>query len=117
MIHLLLKQPHTTEYVQDAVLDDDVYLLLLQEGWKFTATTVAPGRSYVKLHRYCDGIMQQHWLHRYLALGNYQVGRLYEIHHVNRNGLDNRLDNLQPLRPALHRRLHPRNRRASNGVA
>lgn len=111
MINLLLKKPHSSEYVHDCIMDADVFQQLQQDGWGFSINSPASNRVYVKIYRQRNGIRQQHWLHRYLAFWDFRAG--FQVHHQNGNSLDNSLDNLLPLPVREHRRLHPRSRRVA----
>lgn len=112
MINLLVRKPHTSQYVE-SLLDADVYSMLVQEGWSFTLNEAMPGKPYVKIHRQRNGVRQTFWLHRFLAMATIKIGHFFEIHHCNFNTLDNQTSNLLPLLQKDHRRLHAEHRRAS----
>lgn len=109
-ISLLVKYPHSNDYVE-SLLDSDVFQYLLNEGWHFSINFAGSNRPYIKLHRTVNGKRQHRWLHRHIAVGNMDLGHSIEIHHVNFNSLDNTTYNLQPLPQLQHRRLHHQRRR------
>lgn len=73
-----------------------------------TPSKTDSGYHYVQLH--IDGKAKNFRVHRLVAAAflEYPKDRKIEIHHKDRNRLNNEISNLQPLTPEQHRELHKR---------
>lgn len=109
MLNLLLKKPHTNEYLHDVLIDAHAYEILVAEGWHFSVNATQGDRLYVKIHKQKDGVRKHLWLHRWLAFrDNINPRHRVQVHHIDKNGCNNLLDNLIPLPQKDHKALHPR---------
>jgi len=77
---------------QVALIDDDKYDLVSQYKW--FATYLPNGRCFYALTSiYVNGMKKQLYLHRFLL--GLEFGNKLQADHINKNTLDNRLENLR----------------------
>jgi hypothetical protein len=116
-ISLLVKQPHSSEWLPGCLLDSDAYNRLIDEGWNLSVGVPQRDCLYVRIHRQRNGRREWHNLHRWLAFaGQINPGHKIEIHHVNMLTTDNQTSNLAVLPNKQHRALHPKRKGVSNGL-
>lgn len=87
-----------------AVVDDLDYALLSSVSW--FAARASNGMYYARRELVIDGRRQSFWMHREIMAP--PAG--FVVHHIDRNSLNNRRENLVVLSPSEHTLIHPEDR-------
>lgn len=77
------------------LLDEDIYTNIIKEGWTICIQNSNRKHPYAYLQKYSNKKMKRILLHRYIL--NPPSNLL--VDHINRNTLDNRLNNLRVVTP------------------